>query len=97
MNSHFQKEFRMSLPKKIAALATSIAGVALLLAVQASAQTTKASTSPKAEVNYSGPTAEAPKKKVVAHRHLWSKKHTPKTASGTPQPRKAKVAHQPTK
>jgi hypothetical protein len=87
----------MSLPKKIAAMAAPIAGVALLLAVQASAQTTKPSTSPKSEVNLSGPTAEAPQKKVTAHRHLWSKKHTAKTASSTAQPRKAKVAHQPTK
>jgi hypothetical protein len=84
----------MSLPKKIAALAAPIAGVALLLAVQASAQTAKASTSTKAEANFSAPTTEAPKKKVVAHRHLWSKKHTPGTASGTPTTRKPKVAHQ---
>ena len=84
----------MSLPKKIAAMAAPIAGVALLLAVQASAQNAKASTSPKAEVNFSAPTTEAPHKKVVAHRHLWSKKHTAGTASGTAQARKPKVAHQ---
>ena len=87
----------MSLPKMIAAMAAPVAGVALLLALPALAQNTKASTSPKAEVNLSAPTTEAPKKKVAAHRHLWSKKHTPGTASGTAQPRKAKVAHQPTK
>jgi hypothetical protein len=84
----------MSLAKKIAAMAAPIAGVALLLAVPASAQTTKASTSTKAEVNLSAPTTEAPKKKVAAHRHLWSKKHTPGTASGAAQARKPKVAHQ---
>jgi hypothetical protein len=84
----------MSLPKKIAALAAPVAGVALLLALPALAQDTKASTSTKAEVNLSAPSTEAPKKKVAAHRHLWSKKHTPGTASGTPATRKPKVAHQ---
>jgi hypothetical protein len=66
----------MSLPKKIAALAAPVAAIAFLLAVPASAQNPPASTSPKAPVDYSTSTTEAPKAKTMATRHSWTKKHT---------------------
>jgi hypothetical protein len=91
---NFQKEFRMSLSKKIAAMAAPIAGLALLLAVPASAQAPapppKADTYPKAESNSSTPSTESTHRKVEAHRHHWAKKYTPGTASGTT------VSHKPT-
>jgi hypothetical protein len=91
----------MSLSKKIAAMAAPIAGLALLLAVPASAQapaspkadSPKADTYPKADANLSTPASESTHKKVEAHRRHWSKKHTPGTASGTNVSHKPTVAH----
>ena len=86
----------MSLSKKIAAMAAPIAGFALLLAVPASAQapaSPKADTYPKADANVSTPASESTHKKVEAHRHHWTKKHTPGTASGTTVSHKPTVAH----
>jgi hypothetical protein len=86
----------MSLSKKIAAMAAPIAGFALLLAVPASAQapaSPKADTYPKADVNLSAPASESTHKKVEAHRHHWSKKHTPGTVSGNIVSHKPTVAH----
>lgn len=81
----------MSLSKKIATMAAPIAGFAFLLAVPASAQNAPAS--PKAETNVSTPASESTHKKVEAHRHHWSKKHTPGTAGGTNVSHKPTVAH----
>ena len=53
-----QKEFRMSLSKKIAAMAAPIAGLAFLLALPALAQAPApkaADTYPKADANVSAP------------------------------------------
>jgi hypothetical protein len=91
----------MSLSKKIAAMAAPIAGIAFLLAVPASAQapaspkadTPKADTYPKAEANVSTPASESTHKKVEAHRHHWTKKHTPGTVSGNNVSHKPTVAH----
>jgi hypothetical protein len=87
----------MSLSKKIAAMAAPIAGFALLLlAVPASAQapaSPKADTYPKADANSSAPASESTRKKVEAHRHHWTKKHTPGTVSGTTVSHKPTVAH----
>jgi hypothetical protein len=91
----------MSLSKKIAAMAAPIAGFAFLLAVPASAQapaspkadSPKADTYPKAETNSSTPASESTHKKVEAHRHHWSKKHTPGTGGGTTVSHKPTVAH----
>ena len=91
----------MSLSKKIEAMAAPIAGLAFLLAVQASAQapaspkadTPKADTYPKAEANVSTPASESTHKKVEAHRHQWTKKHTPGTVSGNNVSHKPTVAH----
>jgi hypothetical protein len=96
----------MSLSKKIAAVAAPIAGFAFLFAVSASAQApaspkadspktdaTKADTYPKAETNSSTPASESTHKKVEAHRHHWSKKHTPGTVTGTNVSHKPTVAH----
>jgi len=83
----------MSLSKKIAAMAAPIAGLAFLLAVPASAQNTQAPATPKAETNVSTPSSESTHKKVEAHRHHWSKKHTPGTAGGTNVSHKPTVAH----
>ena len=82
----------MSLPKKIVTMAASIAGIAFLLAAPVSAQT-PASGSPKMQVDSSTPASEAAHKKVMATRHSWSKKHHPKTASGTHKPPKPKAAN----
>jgi hypothetical protein len=82
----------MSLPKKIAAMVVPLVSIAFLLAVPASAQNAPAASS-KNQADSSAPTAEAPKKKVMAHRHSWTKKHEPKTASGTKKPPKAKSAN----
>ena len=83
----------MSLSKKIAAMAAPIVGFAFLLAVPASAQNAQAPASPKADTNVSAPTSESTHKKVEAHRHHWSKKHTPGTVSGTNLSHKPTVAH----
>jgi hypothetical protein len=86
----------MSLSKIIAAMAAPIAGFALLLAVPASAQapaSPKADTYPKADANLSAPASESTHKKVEAHRHHWSKKHTPGTVSGNNVSHKPTVAH----
>jgi hypothetical protein len=83
----------MSLSKKIAAMAGPIAGFAFLLAVPASAQNARAPASPKAETNISTPASESTHKKVEAHRHHWTKKHTPGTAGGTNVSHKPTVAH----
>ena len=84
----------MSLSKKIAAMAAPIAGFALLLAVPALAQTPpKADTYPKADANTSSPASASTRKKVEAHRHHWSKQHTPGTVSGTNLSHKPTVAH----
>ena len=91
----------MSLSKKIAAVAAPIAGFAFLFAVSASAQAPaspkvdapKADTYPKAETNSSTPASESTHKKVEAHRHHWSKKHTPGTVTGTNVSHKPTVAH----
>jgi len=83
----------MSLSKKIATMAAPIAGFALLLTVPASAQNAQAPASPKAETNVSTPASESTHKKVEAHRHHWSKKHTPGTAGGTNVSHKPTVAH----
>lgn len=82
----------MSLPKKFAAIAAPVAAIAFLLAVPASAQNPPAPTSPKAPVDFSTSTSEAPKTKVMATRHSWTKKHTAeKKPSGK---RLAKSSHQ---
>jgi hypothetical protein len=86
----------MSLSRKIAAMAAPIAGLALLVAIPASAQapaSPKADTYPKADANVSTPTTESTHKKVEAHRRHWSKKHTPGTVSGTAVSHKPTVAH----
>jgi hypothetical protein len=86
----------MSFSKKIAATAAPIAGFAFLLAVSASAQapaSPKADTYPKADTNVSTPASESTHKKVEAHRHHWSKQHTPGTVSGTNLSHKPTVAH----
>ncbi len=96
----------MSLSKKIAAMAAPIAGLAFLLAVSASAQapappkaespkaeSPQADTYPRADANMSAPASESTHKKVEAHRHNWTKKHTPGTVSGTNLSHKPKVAH----
>ncbi len=89
----------MSLSKKIAAMAAPIAGLAFLLAVPASAQAPapaappKADTYPRADANVSTPASESTHKKVEAHRHHWSKKHTPGTGGGTTVSHKPTVAH----
>ena len=86
----------MSLSKKIAAMAAPIAGLALLLAVPASAQAptpSKADTYPKADANLSTPASESTHKKVEAHRRNWSKKHTAGAVSGTNVSHKPTVAH----
>ena len=85
----------MSLSKKIAAMAAPIAGFALLLAVPALAQTPPkaADTYPKADANTSAPSSESTHKKVEAHRHQWTKKHTAGTTSGTTVSHKPTVAH----
>jgi len=89
----------MSLSKKIAAMAAPIAGLAFLLALPASAQAPapaappKADTYPRADANVSTPASESTHKKVEAHRHHWSKKHTPGTGSGTTVSHKPTVAH----
>jgi hypothetical protein len=83
----------MSLPKKIAAMAASIAGLAFLLAVPVAAQNAPAATPPKGQVDFSTPTAEAPHSKVSAHRRAWVKKHEAGTASGTSRPPKPKATN----
>jgi hypothetical protein len=93
----------MSLSKKIAAMAAPIAVFAFLLAVPASAQAPAsaqvpaspkaADTYPKADANVSTPASESTHKKIEAHRHHWSKKHTPGTVTGTNVSHKPTVAH----
>ena len=87
----------MSLSKKIAAMAAPIAGFAFLLAVpalaQAPASPKAADTYPKADANTSAPSSESTHKKVEAHRHHWTKKHTAGTTSGTSVSHKPTVAH----
>ena len=77
-------------------MAAPIAGLALLLAVPASAQapaSPQADTYPKAATNASTPAPESTHKKVEAHRRHWAKKQTPGTASGTSVSHKPTVAH----
>ena len=91
----------MSLSKKFAAMAAPIACFAFLLAVPALAQAPaspkpdapKADTYPKADANTSSPASASTRKKVEAHRHHWSKQHTPGTVSGTNLSHKPTVAH----
>jgi hypothetical protein len=85
----------MSLSKKIAAMTAPVAGFAFLLAVPALAQTPPkaADTYPKADANMSAPSSESTHKKVEAHRHHWTKKHTAGTTSGNNVSHKPTVAH----
>jgi hypothetical protein len=82
----------MSLPKKIAAIAAPVAAIAFLLAVPASAQTPPAASSPKPPVDYSAGGTEAPKSKVMATRHSWTKKHSAEKKKT--DKKLAKTAHQ---
>ena len=87
----------MSLPKKIATTAASIAGLALFVAASASAQTldraAAAAASPKADANFAPSTSGAlPQPSAAATVRPTSKAQAPGTESGTGQA--ARVANE---